>query len=102
MNLTNGSSFEATWFAGGGICNIDGASTLTIREDATGSFNGTTVNFQDSDSKIVYSNTGRTVAEVTSEHVSRFTVNGAAAVVGSNIRIYTDSITGFTTVQPLP
>ncbi len=102
MDLLNGSSFEAEWFAGGGVCDIDGASTLIIREDGAGSFNGTTVNFLDSDSKIVYSNPGRTVAEVTSEHVSRFTVNGAAAVAGSNISIYADSITGFTTVQALP
>jgi hypothetical protein len=56
----------------------------------------------DLDSKIVYSNLNRTIAEVTSEHLSRFTVNGAAAVVGDNISIYTDGVTGFTTVQPVP
>jgi hypothetical protein len=101
MNLTNGSSFEATWFAGGGICNIDGASTLTIREDGAGSFNGTTVNFQDFDSKIIYTNLNRTVSEVISEHLSKFTVNGATAVVGENINIFTDPGTGQTTVQAL-
>jgi hypothetical protein len=56
----------------------------------------------DFDSTIVYSNTNRTVAEVTSQHLSRFTVDGEAAVVGDNVLIYTDSTTGFTTVQAIP
>jgi hypothetical protein len=54
----------------------------------------------DLDSKIVYSNLNRTIAEVESEHLSRFTVNGAPAVVGSNIKVFTEG--GFTTVQPVP
>ena len=102
MHLTNGSTLEATWFANGGTSDIGGASTLTIREDGAGSFNGTTLNFLDFDSTIVYSNTNRTIAEVSSQHLSSFTVDGEAAVVGDNVLIYTDSTTGFTTVQAIP
>ena len=50
---------------------------------------------------IVYSNVNRTIAEVTSEHLANFTVNGAPAVVGSNINIYTNG-SGLTTVQVIP
>ena len=62
LDILNGSSVEATWFANGGTSDIGGASTLTIREDGDGSFNGTTLNFFDFDSTIVYSNTNRTIA----------------------------------------
>jgi hypothetical protein len=102
LDLINGTTFDTTWFAYGGTCDIDGGSTLTIREDGSGSFTGTTVNFLDLDSKIVYSNTGREVAEVTSQHLSQFTVNGTAASVGVNINVFTDSGTGYTTVQAIP
>lgn len=103
MHLINGSTLEATWFAGGnGVSSLNGGSILTIREDGAGTYNNNTVDFLDLDSKIVYSNLGRTVAEVESEHLARFTVNGEAAVVGSNISIYTDGTTGFTTVQAIP
>ena len=101
MHLTNGSTLETTWFAGGnGVSTLNGGSVLTIREDQAGSFMNNTVNFLDFDSKIVYSNTGRTIADVTSEHLSRFTVNGAVAVLGTNINIFTEG--GFTTVQAVP
>ncbi len=99
LDLINGSTFDTRWFANGGACDIDGGSTLIIREDSATSFQNTTVNFLDLESKIVYSNAGRTIADVTSEHLSHFTVNGDAAVVGENIRIYTDSGTGFTSVR---
>jgi hypothetical protein len=103
MHLKNGSTLVATWFAGGnGVSSLDGGSILTIREDGSGTFNNNTVDFLDLGSKIVYSNAGRTIAEVESQHLSRFTVNGAAAVVGDNISIYTDGVTGFTTVQAIP
>jgi hypothetical protein len=101
LHILNGSSVEATWFAYGGISDMGGASTLTIREDGAGSFNGTTLNFLDFDSTIVYSDVNRTIAAVTSEHLSKFTVNGDAAVVGDNILIYTNG-SGFTTVQAVP
>jgi hypothetical protein len=101
LDILNGSSVLATWFAFGGTSDIGGASTLTIREDGAGSFNGTTLNFLDFESTIVYSNAGRTIAEVTSEHLSKFTVNGDAAVVGTNINIFTNG-DGFTTVQAVP
>jgi hypothetical protein len=101
LDILNGSSVEANWFANGGTSDIGGASTLTIREDGAGSFNSTTLNFLDFDSTIVYSNVNRTIAEVTSEHLSKFTVNGDAAVVGDNILIYTNG-SGFTTVQAVP
>jgi len=99
LDLLNGSSVEATWFAFGGVCDFDGGSTLTIREDATGTYNGTTVNFLDTDSKIVYSNLSRTVAEVVDEHLSSFKVNGQSAVQGGNVIVYTDPDTGYTTVH---
>jgi len=103
MHLTNGSTLEATWFSGGnGISTLNGGSTLTIREDGAGTYNNNIVNFLDFDSKIVYSNLNRTIAEVDSQHLSRFTVGGAAAVVGDNILIYADATTGFTTVQAVP
>jgi len=103
MHLTNGSTVVSTWFAGGnGVSSLDGGSILTIREDGAGTFNNNTVDFLDFNSTIVYSNVNRTIAEVTSEHLAKFRVNGAAAVVGSNILIYTDSNTGFTTVQAVP
>ena len=102
LDLINGTTFDTTWFAYGGTCDMDGGSTLIIREDGSGTFTGTTVNLLDLDSKVVYSNTGRTVAEVTSEHLSQFTVKGAAAVQGVNITVYTNSGTGYTTVKALP
>jgi hypothetical protein len=103
LNLINGSTFNTIWFAGGNeVSTLDGGSILTIREDGAGTYNNNTVDFLDLDSKIVYSNAGRTIAEVEAEHLSRFTVNGAAAVVGDNISIYTDGVTGFTTVQAIP
>ncbi|MGA1529111.1 MAG: hypothetical protein ACO398_00010 [Kiritimatiellia bacterium] len=103
MHLINGSTLEATWFAGGnGVSSLNGGSTLTIREDAPGTFNNNMINFLDLGSKIVYNNLNRTIAEVESEHLSRFMVNGAEAVVGSNISIYKDGGTGFTTVQVIP
>lgn len=103
LNLINGSTFSTNWFAGGNqVSTLDGGSTLTIREDGTGTFNNNTVNFLDFDSTIVYSNTNRTIAEVSSQHLSSFTVDGEAAVVGDNVLIYTDSTTGFTTVQAIP
>jgi hypothetical protein len=101
LDILNGSSVEATWFANGDISDIGGASTLTIREDGAGSFNGTTLNFLDFESTIVYSAVGRTIADVTSEHLSSFTVNGDAAVLGTNINIFTNG-DGFTTVQAVP
>jgi len=97
LDILNGSSVEADWFANGGTSDIGGASTLTIREDGNGSFNGTTLNFLDFDSKIVYSNAGRTITEVVDQHLSKFTVNGEAAVLDTNINVFTDG--GFTTVQ---
>ncbi len=103
MHLINGSTLEATWFAGGnGVSSLNGGSTLTIREDASGTFNNNMINFLDLGSKIVYNNLNRTIDEVESEHLSRFMVNGAAPVVGSNISIYKDVGTGFTTVQVIP
>jgi hypothetical protein len=102
MHLTNGSSLEATWFAGGnGISTLNGGSTLTIREDGATTFNNNIVNFLDFDSTIVYSNLGRTITKVESEHLSKFTVNGEAAVLGININIFTNG-DGFTTVQAVP
>ena len=101
LDLINGSTFSTNWFAGGNqVSTLDGGSTLTIREDGSGTYNNNTVNFLDFDSTIVYSNTNRTVAEVTSQHLSRFTVDGDAAVVGTNINIFTKD--GFTTVQAVP
>jgi len=101
MHLTNGSTLEATWFAGGnGVSSLNGGSTLTIREDGAGTFNNNTVNFLDFDSTIVYSNAGRTIAEVVTDHLSKFTVNGEAAVLGTNINVFDDG--GFTTVQAIP
>ena len=102
MHLKNGSTLVATWFAGGnGVSSLDGGSMLTIREDGAGTFNNNTVNFLDLNSTIVYSNPARTIAEVTSEHLANFTVNGDAPIVGSNIRIFTNG-SGFTSVQAIP
>lgn len=102
LDLINGSTFSTRWFSGGnGVSTLNGGSVLTIREDGSGTFNNNTVNFLDLNSTIVYSNAGRTIAEVTSEHLSKFTVNGDAAVVGTNINIFTNG-DGFTTVQAVP
>jgi hypothetical protein len=63
LNLINGSTFSTNWFCSGNqVSTLDGGSTLTIREDGAGTFNGTTVNFLDFDSTIVYSDAGRTIA----------------------------------------
>jgi hypothetical protein len=72
---------------------------LIIREDGAGTYGSNTVDFLDFDPKIVYTNMGRKIEEVTNEHLSSFTVNGTPAVVGTNISIFTDGETGFTTVQ---
>ena len=102
MHLDNGSTFEATWFSGGnGVSSLDGGSTLTIREDAPGTFNNNTVNFLDVNSKIVYSNTNRTIEDVENEHLSKFSVNGEAAIVGTNVHLFADSGTGYTSVRAI-
>jgi hypothetical protein len=100
LHLVNGTVFDTRWFHYGSAITstLDGASTLTIREDSAGTFGSGIIDFLDLDSKIVYSNAGRTVAEVTSQHVSNFRVNGAAAVVGGNLTIFTND-SGYTTVQ---
>lgn len=101
MHLTNDSTFEATWFYRGSatISSLNGASTMIIREDGAGTYGSNTVDFLDFDPKIVYTNMGRKIEEVTNEHLSSFTVSGTPAVAGTNISIFTDGETGFTTVQ---
>jgi len=103
LALTNGSTFDTVWFFSGSAVtsSLDAGSILTIREDASGSYGSNIVDFLDTNSMIVYSNVNRTIAEVTSEHLANFTVNGAPAVVGSNINIYTNG-SGLTTVQVIP
>ena len=56
-----------------------------------------TVDFQSFDSILSFTN--ETVADVTAEHLGKFTVFGAAAVVGSNVTIFDDG--GITRVQAL-
>ncbi len=102
MHLINGSTLEAEWFAGGnGVSSLNGGSILTIREDTAGTYINNTVDFRDFESRIVYSNTNRTIEEVESEHLSRFTVNGEAAVADTNMYVYVDSGTGYTSVRAI-
>lgn len=103
LALTNGSTFDTIWFHSNSAVtsSLDGASTLTIRQDSATSYGSNIVDFLDFDSKIIYSDTNRTIADVTSEHLANFRVNGAAAVVGDNITIFTNG-DGFTTVQAVP
>jgi hypothetical protein len=103
LDLINGSVFDTIWFHSGSAVtsSLDGGSTLKIREDGAGSYGSNIIDFLDLNSTIVYTNTGRTIADVTAEHLGNFTVNGEAAVVGTNINIFTNG-DGFTTVQAVP
>lgn len=103
LALTNGSTFSSLWFYSGSAItsSLDGASTLTIRQDSATSFGSNIVDFLDFDSTIIYSDVNRTIADVTSEHLANFRVNGETAVIGDNIQIFTNG-DGFTTVQAVP
>jgi hypothetical protein len=88
---------DTQWLAYNNV-TLNDASSVGIRGNGNVFQNGT-IDFLDLDSTLVFTG-GKNVADVTSEHLSNFTVNGEAAVLGTNINIFTDG--GFTTVQAVP
>lgn len=103
VHLVNSAVFDTVWFYSDSeiTSTLNGGATLIIREDSGTTYGSNIINFLDLGSKIVYTDTNRTVAEVTSQHLSNFRVNGSAAVVGSSINVFTDPQSGYTTVQRL-
>lgn len=97
LALINGTTLDTQWLAYNNV-TLNDASSVGIRGNGNVFQNGT-IDFLDLDSTLVFTG-GKNVADVTSEHLSNFTVNGEAAVLGTNINIFTDG--GFTTVQAVP
>ncbi|QQE11403.1 PEP-CTERM sorting domain-containing protein [Planctomycetota bacterium] len=84
-----------------GALTMTGASTL-ILNDAGNPLNGSTVSITGSNVTIEFKS--EDVAAVTSEHLSKITVDGATAVIGTNVNLVDDS-TGngaILTVIPVP
>ena len=115
LALINGTTVDTKWCVNN-TTSLDDASTLEVRNTGNVFANGW-INLLDADSKIVFTG-GKTVAAVIADHLSgdvndtstsvagRILVAGAGAVQGQNINVYTDSQSGYTTVQrlviPLP
>ena len=115
LALINGTTVDTKWCVNN-TTSLDDASTLEVRNTGNVFANGW-INLLDADSKIVFTG-GKTVAAVIANHLSgdvndtstsgagRILVAGAGAVQGQNINVYTDSQSGYTTVQrlviPLP
>lgn len=98
--VTNGGS--ANFQFGRGIDFVlDGASTLTLR-GGNDPLADSTVDFQDIGSQVVFLD--EDVAAFTAEHLGVFTVNGAAAVIGTNIAVTSDGAGGsiVTVIIPEP
>ena len=75
-------------------------SSLTLR-GGTNPLNNSTINLLDAGSTIHF--TDETVAAFTTEHLSKISVNGVAAVIGTNINVVSDGGSGsIVTVVPEP
>jgi len=108
LALINGTTVDTQWCAYNTTV-LNGASTLEVRGNGN-VFAWGVVNLVDTNSKVVFTG-GKSVAEVVAQHLSgdagdtsssaagRILVNGAGAVQGANINVFTDAGTGYTTAQ---
>ncbi len=108
LALINGTTVDTQWCAYNTTV-LNGASTLEVRGNGN-VFAWGVVNLVDTNSKVVFTG-GKSVAEVVDQHLSgdagdtsssaagRILVNGAGAVQGANINVFTDAGTGYTTAQ---
>ena len=72
--------------------SIDGASAIVLRGGGNPINGASTINFLDSASTLTF--TSETVAAFTAEHLGKIKVNGAAAVIGTNINVVSDGGSG--------
>ncbi len=81
--------------------SLDGASSLTLRGGST-PLTDSTINLLDTGSTIHF--TDETVAAFTTEHLSKISVNGVTAVIGTNINVVSDGGSGsiVTAIVPEP
>jgi len=82
--------------------SIDGASSVILRGGGNPINGISTINFLDAASTLTFTN--ETVAAFTSEHLSKIMVNGAPAVIGTNLNVISDGGTGsiVTAIVPEP
>ena len=97
------SSLSTTFLARELDAIIDGTSSLTLR-GAGNPVNGSTVDLSVGG---IVNFADETVEAFTTEHLSKFTVNGSAAVIGTNLSVVSDGgvgsvVTAITAVVPEP
>ncbi|MDB4141993.1 MprA protease, GlyGly-CTERM protein-sorting domain-containing form [Akkermansiaceae bacterium] len=85
INVTNGSQLNTFFVLNGADVQVDGTSSVTLGGGGN-PVNLSTINLT---SGSVLSFLGETPAAFTTEHLSKITVDGAAAVDGVNINIAT-------------
>lgn len=71
---------------------LDGASTLILRGGNDPLPDSASVNLLDLDSRVLFLD--ETVADFTSEHLAKFSVNGAPAQIGTNLSVVSDGDLG--------
>ncbi len=81
---------------------LDGNSIMRLRGGGNPINGGSTINFLDANSTLLFD--AETVAEFTSEHLSKILVNGVAAEIGTNINVVSDGGSGsiVTAIVPEP
>ncbi|MDE0859430.1 MAG: PEP-CTERM sorting domain-containing protein [Akkermansiaceae bacterium] len=85
INVTNGSQLNAFFVVNGADVQVDGTSSVTLGGGGN-PVNFSTINLT---SGSVLSFSGETPAAFTTEHLTKITVDGAAAVDGVNINVAT-------------
>lgn len=90
LSLTNGGSIDVQFIVNSWTLSVDGTSTVNFRGGGN-PINGGTVDLALGGSA-TFSN--ETEAAFTTEHLSKFTVDGAPAVIGSNISVVSNGANG--------
>jgi len=83
LNIINGSSLEAFFIVNGVQMNVDGTSSVTLG----GGGNPVNISSINLDTGATLSFTRETIAQFNAEHLSKITINGAAAQEGLNFTI---------------
>lgn len=99
LSITDGGSIDAQFIVNTWSLSVDGTSTVNLRGGGN-PINGGTIDLALGGTATF---TNETVNAFTTEHLSKFTVNGNPAVVGSNLIVLSDGGAGSTvTAVPEP
>ncbi len=90
LNISGG-TISGFYFIAEVNANIGGDAQITLLGGGN-PINETTVNLTSNDASIHF--TSETVGAFTAEHLSKFTVNGAPAVIGTNLSVVSDGASG--------